>query len=254
MMRLLRTATTLLLILLPLVAIQAQDDLAEEEQEIRRYTVEMIIFKYAQDVSTGSEIFPGDEPVGESSLVEDDLPLEDEVLPPRPRDIELALLARDEYTMGDIIGRLRRLDVYNPIMHFGWTQITWPEEETEAIHLASLARLPAGLDGSLKLYLSRYLHLVVDLQLDAPDAVNRSAAVDDPVSSYGDYRTLNEYGDITQPGPVRYRINENRILRSGELRYFDHPKFGVLAKVIRVEDEEELPELEETELLGYPIE
>ena len=39
--------------------------------------------------------------------------------------------------------------------------------------------------------------------------------------------------------PVRYRIQENRILKNGELRYFDHPKFGVLAKVTRVEDEEE---------------
>jgi hypothetical protein len=45
-------------------------------------------------------------------------------------------------------------------------------------------------------------------------------------------------------------INENRILKNGELRYYDHPKFGVLAKVTRVEeDEEEDPE--ESELLGY---
>ena len=57
--------TTTLLLLLPILAAVAQDETAEEEQEIRRYTVEMIIFKYAQDVSTGSEIFPGDEPVYE---------------------------------------------------------------------------------------------------------------------------------------------------------------------------------------------
>jgi hypothetical protein len=117
-----------------------------------------------------------------------------------------------------------------------------------------MVRLPEGLDGSLKLYLSRYLHLVVNLQLDAPDSVNLSAAGNDQISSYGDYRTLNEYGDIGRPGPVRYHINENRILRSGELRYFDHPKFGVLAKVTRVEEAEESLDPEETELLGYPIE
>jgi hypothetical protein len=73
------------------------------------------------------------------------------------------------------------------------------------------------------------------------------------MSSFGDYRTLDGFGGIDEPGPVRYRIKENRILRSGELRYFDHPKFGVLAKATRVEEEEEEPpELEETELLGYP--
>jgi hypothetical protein len=48
--------------------------------------------------------------------------------------------------------------------------------------------------------------------------------------------------------PVYYRIQENRILKNGELRYFDHPKFGVLAKVTRVEEEEETGD---TELLGY---
>ena len=28
-------------------------------------------------------------------------------------------------------------------------------------------------------------------------------------------------------------------MRNGELRYFDHPKFGVLAKITRIETEEE---------------
>jgi hypothetical protein len=52
---------------------------------------------------------------------------------------------------------------------------------------------------------------------------------------------------------VRYRIQENRIVKNGEIRYFDHPKFGVIAKVTRVEvaedsDEDERPESQQ--LLG----
>ena len=42
---------------------------------------------------------------------------------------------------------------------------------------------------------------------------------------------------------MRYRLQENRIVKNAETRYFDHPKFGVVAKVVRVEDlvdEEEL--------------
>ncbi|MCP4301792.1 MAG: hypothetical protein GY783_14495 [Gammaproteobacteria bacterium] len=257
MMRAMRTITALILVLLLTMAAQAQDDAVEEAEEIRRYTVEMIIFKYAQEVAPGSEIFPGDkpvpapEPLEQDPFLEEELPLEE--LPAVFRDVELVLLGDDEYTMGETMGRLERLEVYDPIMHFGWTQTTWPEEETRAIELGSLARLPMGLDGNLTLYLSRYLHLVVDLQLDAPDSATRNFASDDRMSSFGDYRTLDEFGGIDEPGPVRYRIRENRILRSGELRYFDHPKFGVLAKVTRVE-EEEPSETEETELLGYPIE
>jgi hypothetical protein len=50
--------------------------------------------------------------------------------------------------------------------------------------------------------------------------------------------------------PVHYRISEDRILRNGELRYYDHPKFGLLARATRVEETEE-PET--GELLGYPV-
>jgi hypothetical protein len=251
-----RTITALILVTLLTIATEAQEEVVEDVEEIRRYTIEMIIFKYAQDVATGSEIFPGDRPAPEpysleqDPLLEEELPLEED--PVVFRDVELVLLGEDDYTMGEILGRLERLEVYDPIMHFGWTQITWPEEETQAIELGSLARLPEGLDGHLTLYLSRYLHLVVDLQLDAPDSALRNSPLDDRISSYGDYRTLDELRGIDEPGPVRYRIKENRILRSGELRYFDHPKFGVLAKVTRVEEEEPL-ESEETELLGYPL-
>ncbi len=259
MMRSMRTTTFICLILLTFAAPLAQDDLAEEEQEIRRYMVEMIIFKYAQEVAPGSEIFPGDKPIVPDPVLDDEsLLLEEEPLeeiPRRLRDIELARLRNDEYTMGDIMDRLKRLDVYDPVMHFGWTQTTWPEEETRAIDLGSMGRLPQGLGGTLKLYLSRFLHLVVDLQLDAPDSAQGMSGRDDPVSGYGDYRALDALREFDEPRPIRYRISEDRIFRSGELRYFDHPKFGVLAKVTRVEDDEqESTELDDTELLGYPVE
>ena len=253
MMGSMRTTTTLILLLLPFLAAFAQDEIAEEEQEIRRYTVEMIIFKYAQDVSTGSEIFPGDEPVYEDAAAESQSPSNER--PRRFRDIERVALNRGEFTMGEIMSRLRRLDAYQPIMHFGWTQTTWPEEETRAIRLGSLANPPADLAGSFKLYLSRFLHLVVDLELDAPHSARVDIAVGEPAPDSGDYRRLDEFGSIVQPGPVRYRIDEDRIFRSGELRYFDHPKFGVLAKITRVDqDSGGLPDTDEGELLGYPPE
>ena len=222
-----------LLLILPAVAQEPADDI--EEQEIRRYTVEIIVFKYAEDVSSGSEVFLGDK----IEFDEDEL----EILELRPfrsvgdfkpmPDIEFVLLEEEDYQLTEALGRLQRLDAYEPIMHFGWTQATWPEEQTEPLSLYRFASPPADLHGSLTLYLSRYLHLVVDLQLD------------NPVASPLDYSTIQP-----QRGPVRYVINENRILKNGELRYYDHPKFGVLAKVTRVEEEEE-EDPEESELLGY---
>jgi hypothetical protein len=254
---------SLLFLLLALPAMAQESVDATEEQEIRRYTVEIIVFKYAQDVSGGSEVFLGDKITIDETPLQEDL----EILDPRPPepqeveekpgqplpDIELILLQRNDYQLNDIKDMLRRVDAYEPIMHFGWTQATWPEEETEALPLYRFAEPPAGLDGSLKLYLSRYLHLVVDLQLDAPGVTSMSQ---DEVEQAGDIQTVGDLlgyaSDQPQRGPVRYHIEENRILKNGELRYYDHPKFGVLAKVTRVEQEEEDPE--ESELLGYGTE
>lgn len=259
MMLLMRTPITLLLMVLPLAAVLAQDDLDDEMPEVRRYTVEMIIFRYAQDVSIGTEIFPGDKPPADDLLATEEPDLVDaepvEEIRRFYRDIEIELLAGDDYSMGDILRRLERLEVYEPLMHFGWTQATWPDEDTLPIELETMGRPPTGLTGTLRLYLGRYLHLVVDLELDGPDAPAGSS----PPPVYGDYRSLNDLGDSAAPGPVHYRIEEDRILRSGELRYFDHPKFGALAKVTRVEETpeaayDELPDDADTELLGYPPE
>ena len=73
MTNLAKLATLIALPLLTSVAL-AQETLDAEdeaEEEIRRYTVEMIIFSYAQDVATGSEIFVADEPPLLEDLLEE---------------------------------------------------------------------------------------------------------------------------------------------------------------------------------------
>lgn len=188
----------------------AQDADVDEPQEERRYTVEMIIFSYTRDIATAGEIFVPDMPVEEASL--DDMASEPtEPLP----ELEFERLDPGDFTMGDVMDHLRRIDIYRPLMHFGWTQTTLPEQLTRPVRLSSLARPVSGLDGTLQLYLSRFLHLVVDLEMEAGES--------------------DDSGALELKMPVYYRIQEDRIFRSGELRYFDHPKFGVLARVTRVE-------------------
>jgi hypothetical protein len=249
---------------LPLFAQDIGDATAEiEEPEIRRYTVELIVFRYAEDVASGSEIFLPDEP--EEPLEEQLLETLEEALPeveeapdepeeePEPLpDIELVLLEEEDYQLTNAREQLELLDAYEPLMHFGWTQATWPEEQTEAVPLALFAVPPEDLDGTLTLYLSRYLHLVVDLQLRAPDAEIEKEP--EPRRDYG-YNTYGtdigyEEGERAPPQPTFYRIQEDRILRNGELRYYDHPRFGVIARVSRFE---EVEEPEDGELLGYPL-
>lgn len=263
-----RQIATFLIFTLWVATVAAQDELIEQqlEQEIRRYRVEIIIFSYEENVSVGSEIFIPDElPVEEELLID----AEEHVVEPAEvatgeedheeelesivRELDLVLLAEEELTLDKIARQFSLLDVYETIMHIGWIQPTYPEEETPPIELRILGEPPAGLDGSFTLYLSRYLHLVVDLALDAPEGFDKAIVPDeafysdDPTYSFGDSRL--QFEDDQGPLPLRFRIQENRIVKNGELRYFDHPKFGVLAKITRFEEEEEAEEDE----LGEPL-
>jgi hypothetical protein len=152
---------------------------------------------------------------------------------------QLVRLAEDDFSLVDVADRFDRLDAYETLMHVGWTQPSFSEEETPPIELRLLGEPPPGLDGTLTLYLSRYLHLVVDLALDAPGDFEEEVVGEDSFFRFGDSRPSYEDGLEPVMPLVRFRIQEDRILKNGELRYFDHPKFGVLARVTRVEEPED---------------
>lgn len=210
---------------------------AQEQEEKREFSVELIVFAYTADVGTGSEIFLPEKPAETDGfeLPEfiDTAPLEVDERPAAAERYlpDFTLIPDGEFTLQAAADRMRRLDVYDILLHAGWTQQALPEADAMDIRLDMIAPTPPGLDGSFKLYLSRFLHLVVDLELDARDDAQAPVAVERPIPrSFGS--VLPNERDLT------YRIREDRIFKSGELRYFDHPKFGVLAQVSRYEPPE----------------
>lgn len=269
----------------------AVDETTVEEEPVRRYTVEIIVFSYSDDASVGSEIFLPDEPPPEEGLIldedgnpilsrdteipefgdhvvagkgvepgeEEDASLTWIIVPgfaeepadeapvlltrgadrEEPNPFQLVLLAEDEFLLGDVAEQFELLEAYETLVHFGWTQPTFEEEATPPIELQLITEPPEGLAGTLTLYLSRYLHLVVDLALDAPAEFEKEVVDEDSFFSFGDSRPDYDDRYEEQLIPIRFRIQEDRIMKNGELRYFDHPKFGVLAKVTRVEEPEE---------------
>lgn len=257
-------------LLAPVVA-GAQEP-ASEETASRRYTVEFVIFRYAENVGVGTEIFPPEEPpvddayppaadYGEDGPIFTDVPivapggsgsgqdLADEALeepigaeetPASKSRLDLVLALGDALTIEDILGRLERLDVYEPLLHGGWTQAALPQEESEPLDLLLFGDPPPGLDGSFTLYLGRFLHLVVDLTLDAT-AAGEVPGDDQPAFSFGDSRFGFDRDPARPEGKTLLRIQEDRIMKNGDIRYFDHPRFGVIAKVMRVEPAEAAP-------------
>jgi len=251
---------------------RAQDTVVETGETVRRYTVEIIVFRYVDDVFSGSEVFPPDPapPPADDALPDDpnsaaaiatditalvapgavEDPEEadpegvtDEALEERQPSAGAVMLLRDEYSMLDAARKLELLDVYEPMLHVGWTQPAPGETESVPLEVAYFGPPPPGLEGTFTLYLGRYLHLVVDLALEADPASEElsetaaAVAADEPLFVFGDGRPQYE-GDGTgelQTERIHYRIHEDRIMKSGDVRYFDHPKFGVIAKVTRME-------------------
>ncbi len=74
-----------------------------------------------------------------------------------------------------------------------------------------------------------------------------------PLNNERDFRNDFDEGNIYATGlpSVHYRIFDDRIMKSGDIRYFDHPKFGLVIKIVRFEkSEEDDEELEENKEEG----
>jgi hypothetical protein len=92
---------------------------------------------------------------------------------------------------------------YRVLAHQRWTQAADAKSATKPVRISDAAQ---KLDGVFRFYLSRFLHVEMNLVLQGGAAAN--------------------------PGEeLVYRLQEHRRVRTQELHYFDHPKFGALVRV-----------------------
>ncbi|HNP34616.1 MAG TPA: CsiV family protein [Woeseiaceae bacterium] len=207
--------------------------------EARKYAVEIIIFSYNIDDSVGSEVF-----VPELIEEDDGVPVFSDLEPVEPEPAEhideapddIELLPADQFSLQEAYGRLSRLQAYKPLMHFGWIQQSVPDAEPVLLDIERFGDRPAELEGTVSLRLSRYLHLAVALSLAANDAqVNEQSdgQSDGQSDTHREQPSAGSGYSDRQYAPLRYTLRQERIMKPGDTRYFDHPKFGVIAKVTR---------------------
>lgn len=112
------------------------------------------------------------------------------------------------------------------------------------------APVPERLAGTVTLLLQRFLHLEVDLLLttdrplpadDEPDWQRQREDILADLTfefiSHDEARARLQALDA-RPRYEAYRLREQRRVRTDELHYFDHPKFGVVATVRPASDEQ----------------
>jgi hypothetical protein len=95
---------------------------------------------------------------------------------------------------------------YRVLAHQHWKQTIDARTVARPVRVAAVN--PAELEGTIRFFMSRHLHLDVNLL----------------------FREVT-----TGSGDIVYRLSEQRKLKSQETHYFDHPKLGVLVRVTPLE-------------------
>ena len=163
------------------------------------YEIEVVVFENRLPELTGDEMLTWDAERRAKKL-ENAVTPEAAVSAPYLRPTITSLLNQDGH--------------YRVLAHQHWKQTI--DARTVARPVRVVAANPAELEGTIRFYMSRHLHLDVDLLL-------RETA---PGS-----------------GVKVYRLAEQRKLKSQETHYFDHPKFGVLVRVMPLEKDKEKEKL-----------
>ncbi len=116
-------------------------------------------------------------------------------------------------------GRLQRSGAYRVVLHRAWIQPVPDRDQLQPLLIQVGDRIGAvwRIEGYLGITRGRYLHL--DTRL---------------------WYTPNSSPNTQTQAPSYMELREQRRMRSGELHYLDHPKFGVLARVDPVQPPETL--------------
>jgi hypothetical protein len=128
-----------------------------------------------------------------------------------PQD-EFTELAYRFYQMKGITRALENSRDYEVLYHRAWRQLAYDKRNSVAYPVETEIEngKHKSVQGWVRLIRERFLHLDVDLFL---------------MSLQGQASTAS---DTRIP---LFELNEKRRIRSGELHYFDHPRFGMIARV-----------------------
>jgi len=200
----------------------------------RRYLVEVIIFNYRGAISSGGELWQRESQIQFDPDMYATTPEYSvtTTVPENPNPETRADENPVRYTelkhLSPYLQKLSSDPGYELITKIAWTQPLF--EKREAVQVPVAASPPDALasgqpyapinppvTGNIQVYENRLLFVDIDISVEIP----------------------TEVPDFSQASSARppgvYRIQEKRRVKLNELHYFDHPFFGALVRVSRVE-------------------
>lgn len=127
-------------------------------------------------------------------------------------------------------GRLQRSNLYRVVFHRAWIQPVPDRDQLRPMLIQAGDRVGDQwqIEGTLGVTRGRYLHMDVRLWFAVAAAAAPAGSMAAPIPDDVD-------------GAPYMELREQRRMRSGELHYLDHPKFGVLARIDPVQAPDESP-------------
>jgi len=165
------------------------------DKDTSTYDIEVLVFENRLPELQGDELLARDPASVDRKTL-------DTAVPPE--------IVTGQPTLLPVISELLEKDGHYRILASSHWQQTLEANVRPAVKPIRIASAAAGeLEGAVRFSLSRYLHLDVNML-------------------FRDFATGS-------PEPVLYQIHEQRRIKSQETNYFDHPRFGVLVRVMPVE-------------------
>ena len=233
--------------------------MAAPTEEQRWYDVEVIIFSQNSQQYRESELWPLDYDLPQAETAQELLPAPAPVVQQADKPpVAFSRLNTDSLRLSAEAGRIDAAPDTELLLHIGWRQPGLAEDKAVAVRVddsmqekpeakqqsadntLSSEEEPQRMEGTLKLVLSRYLHIYTDLILREPLAEGSSAFEPVPIQSDTDLFAIAEdpFGFQLQPSYQVYHLQQSRRMRSKELHYLDHPVLGMAILVTPYEIKE----------------
>lgn len=172
---------------------------AEKEKE-STYEIEAVVFENRLPELVGDELLARDPAKTKIRG------LENAVVPEK--------IEGDSFLQPTITSLLEKDGQYRVLAYLRWVQTVDAKSIAKPMRVASVT--PDELEGTIRFFMSRHLHLDINLVFR------------ETVAASGNELTATVY-----------QMNEQRKIKTQETHYFDHPRLGVLVRVMPVEKDKD---------------
>ncbi len=191
------------------------------------YQVEMVVFEHLA-TDTSGEIWNSDDVPDYRNTIE--------LVTDASGSNAFKMLPSSRYKLGGVNKVLKLSSGYRPVYHVAWQQPELRKSRAKKVHIKNPE---AKINGTVNLRGGHLLHLDLNISYFV-DLYTESITsfTEENISVAGEDVEETEADEEIIMSGTYAQMKETRRIKLNELHYFDHPLFGVIMRVTRLEVEE----------------